>query len=367
MVAARGVVAARVIRACADLGFASVAVYDDADIWAPHARLADEAYALPAGAGYGDAGALTAVALRARADAVHLGDGRLTAGDAAARTGGGPGLRWISGGSPPAGAGRSLARTGKRPLPRAANGQLRAQVDLLAGTAGTLIVGTRFTALSRRGDQVAAHSAPPDAAAELARRTRTVVAERGITGYGVARFEQFPDRDWQLLGVSARLTAGHAVVEEQSGVDIVAAQLALAFDAGAALPRPGRERWAFGFAVEAEDRARGGLRAGGVVSSLTWPSGPGVRVDPGAAPGQVIVPERDNRLAFVTVSGSTPLEARQRLARAAAEVAVSGVTMSAWLPGAAGLPDPAFSDVAPDTGLVELEVRGGGATLRVAR
>ena len=71
VIAARGVVAVRIIRACKDLGFATVAVYDDADIWALHAGLADEAYALAGAGGYEDVESLIAVALRSGADAIH--------------------------------------------------------------------------------------------------------------------------------------------------------------------------------------------------------------------------------------------------------------------------------------------------------
>jgi acetyl/propionyl-CoA carboxylase alpha subunit len=358
------VVAVRIIRACRDLGFATVAIYDDADIWALHAGLADEAYALAGAGGYEDAGSLIAVALRSGADAVHPGDGRLALDAAAAAAVRGHGLLWVGA------SGNPLAvQTPPRARQRRGGGEgpvQRAQVDLLAGATGIVALGARVTAVSRRGVPVAAHSAPREVADELAERARAVAGELGIAGYGVAEFKRPQGGEWQFLCVSPRLTPEHAVTEEQSGVDIVTAQLALAFDPGAPLPRAVRDLWAFGFAVEAEDRARGALRAAGVVRSFQLPSGPGVRVDSALGQGQVIAPNRDNRLAFVTVSARAEAQARERLPRAAGEISVRGVTTAVWLPGAAGPADPEFTDVALDAGVVELEVRRGGTSVRLA-
>lgn len=345
LIAARGVVAVRIIRACMDLGFATVAVYDDADNWALHTRLAGEAYALTSG--YEDIESLIAVALRSGADAVHPGDGRLALDAAAATAVADHGLTWI---------GARAELLARRPPARAAQ---RAQVELLAGADQVLTLGTIIASRLRRSIPVVAHTAPRETAAELAERARAAAGELGVEGYGVAEFER-PGHgdDWRLLGVSARLTSQHAVVEEQSGVDIVAAQLALAFDAGARLPRVVRDHWALGFAVEAEDRARGALRAAGIVRPFQLPTGPGVRVDSAIAEGQVVVPSRDNRLAFVTVSARTQEQARERLLRAAREIHVPGVTTSVWLPETAAVADPEFTDIAPDTGIVTLGAPG---------
>src|SRR6202012_2563263 len=103
-------------------------------------------------------------------------------------------------------------------------------VDLVAGAGRTVVLGARIAAAWRRGITVASHTAPRDAAAELAERAGSIGAGLGLQGYGVAELERLQGGDWRFLGVSARLTSEHAVVEEQSGVDIAAAQLALAFD-----------------------------------------------------------------------------------------------------------------------------------------
>jgi acetyl-CoA/propionyl-CoA carboxylase biotin carboxyl carrier protein len=133
LIANRGEIALRVVRACRDASLTSIAVYARPDAGAPFARLADEALPLP-GTGpadtYLDAARLLAAAGQAGAEAVHPGYGFLAEDASFAQAVLDAGLTWI--GPPP----RAIRALGDKVAARAIAARVGA--PLVPGTSAAV-------------------------------------------------------------------------------------------------------------------------------------------------------------------------------------------------------------------------------------
>ncbi|WP_238008060.1 biotin carboxylase N-terminal domain-containing protein [Dactylosporangium sp. AC04546] len=427
LIANRGEIAVRVIRACRDAGLASVAVYADSDRDALHVRLADEAYALggdTAADSYLRIDKLIDVCRQAGADAVHPGYGFLSENADFAQAVIDAGITWI-GPTPQAirdlgdkvtarhiaqragaplvpgtpdpvrdateivafaeqhglpvaikaafgGGGRGLkvARTieeipalfesatreavaafgrGECFVERYLDQPRHVEAQVLADQHGNVVVmGTRDCSLQRRHQKLVEEAPAPFLTAaqraQIHESAKAICKEAGYHGAGTVEYLVGNDGTISFLEVNTRLQVEHPVTEETAGVDLVREQFRIAdgeklrFDAD---PTP--RGHAIEFRINGEDPGRNFLPAPGAVTTLTLPTGPGIRVDTGIESRSVIGGNFDSLLAKVIIVGETREQAIERARRALDEMVVEG--MATALPfHRAVLRDPAFTD-----------------------
>ncbi len=118
LIANRGEIAVRIIRACRELDIRPVAVYSEIDVNARHVKLADQAYLIDASDGYLNGAALIEIARQAGCDCVHPGYGFLSENETFAQRVIDAGLIWI--GPPPDAIRRMGIKTEARALMEAA-------------------------------------------------------------------------------------------------------------------------------------------------------------------------------------------------------------------------------------------------------
>src|SRR2546427_7598849 len=126
LVATRGEIALRIIRACHEEGLEAVAVYSEADRLAPHVRAAETAVLVgppPAAESYLDISKLIAAAKATGCQAIHPGYGFLSERAAFAQAVGGAGLVFVG---PPSSAIKTMGdKTEARRRMKAAGGAHR--------------------------------------------------------------------------------------------------------------------------------------------------------------------------------------------------------------------------------------------------
>ncbi|MDQ2727297.1 MAG: ATP-grasp domain-containing protein [Actinomycetota bacterium] len=409
LVANRGEIAVRVIRAAADAGLSSVAVYAEGDRDAPHVRLADAAYPLggaTAAETYLSAPKLLAVAAESGADSLHPGYGFLSENADFAQAVIDDGLVWIgpgpqairhlgdkvsarriageagaplvpgsagsvadadevvafaeTSGLPVAikasfgGGGRGLrvARTIEE-IPdlfeaarREAVGAFgrdecfverylerprHVEAQVLADQHGNVVVvGTRDCSLQRRHQKLVEEAPAPYLSAEqrmmIHESARAICRHAGYVGAGTVEFLVGGDGAVSFLEVNARLQVEHPVTEETAGVDLVREMFRIAAGEELGLEGDPEPRGhAIEYRINAEDPGRGFVPTPGTLTSVVWPSGPGVRVDAGVERGGVVEAQFDSMLAKLIVTGTDRTNALERSRRALDEITVEGV------------------------------------------
>jgi acetyl-CoA carboxylase, biotin carboxylase subunit len=233
------------------------------------------------------------------------------------------------------------------------------EVQILGDGAGRVIhLGERDCSVQRRYQKLLEETPAPLLSARVRRELHEAAVRFAsrlcYRGAGTVEFLIDCERDrFYFLEMNARIQVEHPITEAVTGVDIVAEQLAVASGAGLRLAQEALapSGCAMECRVNAEDPLRDFLPSPGTVAEVTWPSGPGVRVDTHIVPGSRVTPFYDSLLGKIIVHGPDRMTALRSMQEAIAHARVNGVATNLGV-HAAVLADAEFRTGGVDTGFV---------------
>ncbi|RHA43937.1 MULTISPECIES: acetyl/propionyl/methylcrotonyl-CoA carboxylase subunit alpha [Actinomycetes] len=226
------------------------------------------------------------------------------------------------------------------------------ETQCLADKHGTVVVvSTRDCSLQRRHQKLVEEAPAPflsDAQrTQLVESSKAILREAKYVGAGTCEFLVGVDGTISFLEVNTRLQVEHPVTEEISGIDLVREQLRIAAGEPLGYDHVETRGHSLEFRINGEDPAANFLPAPGRISTLRFPSGPGVRVDSGVVEGDSVSGLFDSMIAKLVVTGATRTQAVERARRALAELEVVGIPTVVPFHRAV-LEDPAFAPADPD-------------------
>ncbi len=204
------------------------------------------------------------------------------------------------------------------------------ETQCLADSHGNVVVvSTRDCSLQRRHQKLVEEApAPfltPEQDAAMVKASKAILKEAHYEGAGTCEFLIGADGTVSFLEVNTRLQVEHPVSEEVTGMDLVREQFRIAAGEAISDLHPAVRGHSIEFRINGEDPGAGFLPAPGRLTTLRFPSGPGVRVDAGVVEGDTVSGAFDSLLAKVIVTGATRDQAIARARRALAEMVVEGI------------------------------------------
>ena len=374
LIANRGEIAVRIIRACREMGIETVAVYSEADRDALHTQLADEAVCIgpaPSSESYLSMENIISATIVTGADAIHPGFGFLSENSRFAELCEQCNITFIG---PPssviaslgnkqaakntmANAGVPIIPGGKNPIYTVEDGMKEAE------TIGYPVIIKAALGGGGKGMRVA--DAPADfeesfrtaqketqmafgdstmyvehfvrhprhivISDELrARMGEAAVKAAKAAGYenaGTIEFLLDKEGRFYFMEMNTRIQVEHPVTEWVTGVDLVKEQIRIA--SGLPLSCKQEDIQLTGHAIEcrinAENPSKGFRPSPGTITDMYFPGGKGIRIDSAVYSGYTIPPYYDSMIAKVIVWAKNRTEAIRKMQSALGEVIIEGI------------------------------------------
>ncbi|CAN5174336.1 acetyl-CoA carboxylase biotin carboxylase subunit [soil metagenome] len=205
------------------------------------------------------------------------------------------------------------------------------EVQVLADAHGNVVhLFERDCSVQRRHQKLIEESPAPAVDPDLRERIGKIGTDAAkAVGYRSAGTIEglLADGEYFFLEMNTRVQVEHCVTEMVTGVDIVREQIRVA--AGEELSFTQDDVVIRGHAIEcrinAEDASKRFAPAPGQITTYREPSGPGVRVDSGAAAGYAVLPLYDPMIAKLIVWDTDREASTRRMLRALSEFDIGGL------------------------------------------
>src|SRR5438067_2414583 len=326
LVANRGEIALRVIRACKELGIRTLAVYSEADVDSLHVQLADESIcigAAPSSESYLKIDRIMSAAEIGDVDAIHPGYGFL------------------------------------------AENPHYIEFQIMADRHGRVVhLGERDCSIQRRNQKVIEECPSPLMTPGLRKKMGNVAVKLaksvGYENAGTIEFLVDQERHFYFIEMNTRIQVEHTITEEVYGWDLVKEQIRIA--AGQppsphiahATPR----LHAIQCRINAEDPEKDFQPSPGRIAFYYAPGGRGVRIDSHVYTGYSVPPYYDSMIAKIITVGATRINAIDRMRRALDEYYITGIKTTVPF-HAAIMRSAEFRDGNYDTGFIERVMSSG--------
>ena len=384
LIANRGEIAVRIIRACREMGIETVAVYSEADKEALHTQLADEAVCIgPAAAleSYLSMENIISATIISGADAIHPGFGFLSENarfaelcDKCNITFIGPSAEVMRRMGHKAQARNTMIEAGVPVIPGSTEAILDAKTgakiakeigypvivkaalggggkgmrvaysehfvehprhiefQILADTYGNIVhLGERDCSIQRNHQKMIEES-PSVAISEKLRKEMGEAAVKAAkaanyTSAGTIEFLLEKNEQFYFMEMNTRIQVEHPVTEWVTGIDLIKEQIRIA--SGLPLSMTQEDISLTGHAIEcrinAENPKKNFRPSPGTITDLYLPGGQGVRIDTAIYSGYTIPPHYDSMIAKLIVHADTREEAVAKMHSALGEVIIEGV------------------------------------------
>ena len=384
LIANRGEIAVRIIRACKEWGISTVAVHSDVDRESMHVRMADESVCIgshqPANSYLNIPNLMSAIELTS-SDAVHPGYGFLSEnanfakvleennikfigasskliemmGDKiqakklcekigfpvllkAAGGGGGKGMKIVNKKeefdllfSTAKSEARKYFGNDEIYIEKFFKNPRHIEVQILAGKNRVVHLHERDCSVQRRHQKLIEETPSPvlndEIRKDLFQKTVNMVSKINYEGAGTVEFI-YEDGKFYFLEMNTRVQVEHPVSEMVTGIDIIKEQIWIAFSGETALNQSDIKPR--GHAIEcrinAEDPSKNFQPSPGTIGMCHQPSGFRTRVDGAIFQGYRVTPYYDSMICKLICHGRNRLEAIQRMNRSLDEFVIEGIT-----------------------------------------